>query len=145
MSQKFYQGDMVKVFRLDGETTSKEMIGFIGTIREVDPLPNGEYNYEVDGHYMHEGELEKYQNTKKVKLKDHPFFLELTQSSMMYDGESADKELTIAVSTGFANDWAAYFETPYSHGRVAEHGAKLPEDVARFFFPDVAGNRKYRN
>ena len=56
---KFAVGDTVKVFRLDdGGLTSKDLIGLVGQVEEVDRLPNGEFNYYVDGHYMHEGELE---------------------------------------------------------------------------------------
>ncbi|KKL26796.1 hypothetical protein LCGC14_2391670 [marine sediment metagenome] len=55
---KFSAGDTVRIFRLDDELTLPELIGVVGQIEEVDPLPNGEFNYYVNGHYMHEGELE---------------------------------------------------------------------------------------
>jgi len=55
---KFQEGDSVKIVRLLDETTSKELIGESGVVREIDDLPNGEFNYYVDGHYMHEDELE---------------------------------------------------------------------------------------
>ena len=55
---KFQIGDKVVIVRLLDEMTNKDLIGFIGTVQEIDPLPNGEYNYYVDGHYMHEAELE---------------------------------------------------------------------------------------
>ena len=55
---KFQVGDKVKIVRLLDEMTSRELIGKVGTIQEVEPLPNGETNYYVDGHYMHEAELE---------------------------------------------------------------------------------------
>lgn len=55
---KFKEGDLVKIVRLLDETTSKELIGKTGEIREVDDLPNGDFNYYVDDHYMHEEELE---------------------------------------------------------------------------------------
>lgn len=141
---KYSPGDLVKVVRIDNGITSKDLLGLVGTVREVEQLDNGENNYYVDGHYMHETEIEKYPDTKKIKLKDHPFFLGLKSGGMIYDGKSADKEITIVAKTGNYDDWAAYFETPDSHGRVAEYGAKMPESVAKFFFPDVAKNRKYR-
>jgi hypothetical protein len=55
---KFEVGDKVQVVRLLDQMTSKELIGFVGTIREIDSLPNGDFNYYIDDHYMHEGELE---------------------------------------------------------------------------------------
>jgi hypothetical protein len=58
MKPKFQVGDQVKIVRLLDETTRKTLIGKVGFIEEVDPLANGEYNYYVSGHYMHEGELE---------------------------------------------------------------------------------------
>lgn len=55
---KFKIGQRVKIVRLLDEMTSRDLIGKVGTIVEVEPLPNGETNYFVDGHYMHEAELE---------------------------------------------------------------------------------------
>ena len=55
---KYSIGDTVKIGRLDDPIANPDLIGLVGKIEEVDPLPNGEYNYYVDGHYMHEGELE---------------------------------------------------------------------------------------
>ncbi|MBA7700301.1 hypothetical protein ES703_109012 [subsurface metagenome] len=55
---KFKEGDMVKIVRLLDEITSRSLIGKTGTVREIEPLPNGEFNYYVDTHYMHEDELE---------------------------------------------------------------------------------------
>ena len=59
MTAKFEVGDRVKIVRLLDEATNKDLIGHIGTIKEVEPLPNGQTNYYVDTYYMHEGELEK--------------------------------------------------------------------------------------
>lgn len=56
---KFKIGDKVKIVRLLDEMTNRELISMVGTIKEIDPLPNGDFNYYVDGHYMHEEELEK--------------------------------------------------------------------------------------
>lgn len=58
MAAKFEVGQEVKVVRILDSMTSKDLIGLVGTVREVEPLPNGDYNYWVDGHYMHEEELE---------------------------------------------------------------------------------------
>ncbi len=55
---KFKEGDRVKIVRLLDEITCSDLIGKTGTVREVEPLPNGEFNYYVDTHYMHEDELE---------------------------------------------------------------------------------------
>ncbi len=55
---KFKEGDKVKIIKLLDEMTSRDLIGKVSTIQEVDPLPNGDFNYYVDGHYMHEAELE---------------------------------------------------------------------------------------
>lgn len=55
---KFKVGDNAKVVRLLDNMTDQGLIGFTGKVTEVDPLPNGDFNYYVDGHYMHEAELE---------------------------------------------------------------------------------------
>ena len=55
---KFRVGQKVKVVRLMDTISSRDLISLVGSVEEVDSLPNGEYNYYVDGHYMHEGELE---------------------------------------------------------------------------------------
>ncbi len=59
MTAKFVVGDRVKIIKLLDEMTNRDLIGHEGRIQEVDPLPNGEYNYYVDDHYMHEAELVK--------------------------------------------------------------------------------------
>ena len=65
---KFKPGDRVKVVRLLDETTKKTilLIGHVGTVIEIEPLRNGEFDYyvadeatKVIGRYMHEAELEK--------------------------------------------------------------------------------------
>ena len=58
MAAKFKVGDKVKVVRLLDETTNRELIGFVGTVNEVEPLCNGETNYTVSNRYLHEAELE---------------------------------------------------------------------------------------
>lgn len=55
---KFAVGQKVKVVKILDDITNKDLLGFTGTVREVDPLPNGEYNYDVDGHYLNEPMLE---------------------------------------------------------------------------------------
>lgn len=56
---KFKMGQRVKIVRLLDATTTRELIGKEGNITEIDPLANGEFNYRVGDHYMHEGELEE--------------------------------------------------------------------------------------
>lgn len=63
MTAKFSIGQRVKVITILDNITSKELIGMIGVINVVDPLPNGEFNYWVDNHYMHEQELELVKET----------------------------------------------------------------------------------
>jgi len=61
---RFKVGDPVTIARLMDTMTSKELIGHVGVIDEVETLFNGDYNYEMkckcDGgsHYVHEEELE---------------------------------------------------------------------------------------
>ena len=55
---KFSIGQRVKVVKLLDTLSNKELIGLVGTIDEIDSLPNGDFNYYVDNHYMHEEELE---------------------------------------------------------------------------------------
>jgi len=61
---KFKVGQVVRIVKLlnpsinDDVITSETLIGKVEVISEVDPLPNGEYNYQVGPHYMHEAELE---------------------------------------------------------------------------------------
>jgi len=55
---KFTVGQEVKIVKLLDTLTSRELIGKEGVIREIDQLANGAFNYDVDGHYMHEEELE---------------------------------------------------------------------------------------
>lgn len=59
MPAQYQVGDTVQVVKLLDETTSKDLIGFTGKVDEVDPLPNGDFNYYVGGHYMHEEELRR--------------------------------------------------------------------------------------
>jgi hypothetical protein len=54
----FKIGDTVKVVRVLDSITTPDLLGFTGTVREIDPLPNGHYNYDVDGHYLNEEMLE---------------------------------------------------------------------------------------
>lgn len=55
---KFKIGDRVKVVKILDSITTPDLLGFTGTVREVEPLPNGHYNYDVDGHYLNEEMLE---------------------------------------------------------------------------------------
>jgi hypothetical protein len=58
MPAKFQVGQKVRVVRIDDGITSRELIGFVGVVEEVEALCNGEYNYEVSGHYLNEYMLE---------------------------------------------------------------------------------------
>ncbi len=62
---KFSVGERVKVMRLLDNFTSRGLIGMVGTVEEIEVLPNGQMNYYVDGHYMHEEELEKLENIER--------------------------------------------------------------------------------
>jgi hypothetical protein len=55
---KFAVGERAKIVRLLDDITNRDLIGLVGTIEEVEPLPNGDTNYYLDGHYVHEEELE---------------------------------------------------------------------------------------
>lgn len=59
---RFSVGQRAKIVRLLDNTTTKELIGREGVVTEVDPLPNGDFNYYLscsrdDIYYMHEEEL----------------------------------------------------------------------------------------
>jgi hypothetical protein len=54
---KFSVGEKVKVVKLLDDITSRELIGMVGIVEEIDKLPNGDFNYYVSGHYVHEEEL----------------------------------------------------------------------------------------
>jgi len=58
MAAKFAVGQRVRIVLLLDSMSSRNLVGMEGIIKEMEPLPNGDYNYWVDGHYMHEGELE---------------------------------------------------------------------------------------
>lgn len=59
---KFSVGDKVKVMKLLDDVTNRDLIGMVGTIEEIEELI-GQVNYYVDGHYMHEQELAKVNDT----------------------------------------------------------------------------------
>jgi len=67
---KFSVGERVKVVRLLDDITSRELIGLIGVIEEIDLIEiDGriiQVNYYVDGHYMHEEELERVDNFERI-------------------------------------------------------------------------------
>jgi hypothetical protein len=64
---KFRVGDRVRIVKLLDSITSRALIGKTGIIREIDPLPNGETNYYMGDHYMHEAELEHYPNKDEME------------------------------------------------------------------------------
>jgi hypothetical protein len=56
---KFRLGQKVMVVRLMLGTIDRSgLLGFTGTVQEVEDLPNGEFNYEVDECYLNEYMLE---------------------------------------------------------------------------------------
>ena len=56
---KYQVGERVKVVKILDTTTPPDLLGFTGTVREIDPLPSGHYNYDVDGNYLNEEMLER--------------------------------------------------------------------------------------
>lgn len=77
--------------------------------------------------------------SKEVKLQDNPFLLSLTEQGLTYQGASPDKSIVTVAVRGYYDDWAAYYETPWTpFGRVAEYGDKLPEEAAAQLFPEWA-------
>ena len=68
---KFSVGEKVKIVRLLDDITNRDLIGKIGTIEEIETLPNGEVNYYLaEGHYIHEEELEKVVNPERKSIKN---------------------------------------------------------------------------
>ena len=87
----------------------------------------------------------KFALDRTIQLKDNPFFAGLASPGALYAGVPLTTELIVCARTGGYDDWAAYFQTPYSGKRVAELGAKMPEKVAAEMFPELAKTgRKYR-
>ena len=67
---KFSVGEKVKVVRLLDNITDRRLIGMIGIVEEIEELPNGQVNYYINGHYVHEEELEKVNSEQKsTKIK----------------------------------------------------------------------------
>jgi len=58
---KYKIGDSVKIVKIMDDFTSKDLMGKVGRIEDIEELPNGHTNYWVDGHYMHEEELSQAQ------------------------------------------------------------------------------------
>jgi len=87
------------------------------------------------------------QESKEVKLRDNPFLLSLIEKGRTFEGESPDKTILVVAVEGYYDDWAAYFETPYTpfgSSQVAEYGNKLPEEAAAQLFPEWAKRLKWR-
>ncbi len=87
------------------------------------------------------------QEAKLVRLRDNPFLSSLVEQGMVYESSSLDKEITVVAAKGNYDDWAAYFETPWTPfgaALVAEYGNKLPEEAAAQLFPDWAKGLKWR-
>jgi len=77
--------------------------------------------------------------SKFVRLQDHPFLLGLTEQGFIWHGYSPDRRIRIIAYEGQHNDWAAYFETPFTPaGKVLHYGNKLPQSAAEDLFPGWA-------
>lgn len=91
---------------------------------------------------------------KKVRLGDYPFLEGLTSEGAAYQGYDLDHEITVVAVEGNADDWAAYFSTPWHSANVgnpafmvtstAMYGVKLPYEVAADLFPEWAKKFKWR-
>lgn len=57
---RFKVGQRVRLQRIIASDylTSHDLLGFEGVVKEVEGLSNGEFNYEVGGHYLNEYMLE---------------------------------------------------------------------------------------
>jgi len=62
---KFFIGERVKIVKLLDDITNRKLIGVVGVIEGIDELPNGQVNYYVGSHYMHEQELEAVKNDER--------------------------------------------------------------------------------
>lgn len=88
--------------------------------------------------------MSKVVQEKQVRLRDNPFLLSLIGPGATFQNYSPDTIITVVAVEGDFGDWAAYFETPWTVGIVAEWGGKLPEAAAKELFPDWAGRLKWR-
>ncbi len=87
---------------------------------------------------------EMTEETKTIKLGDHPFFADLTHQALTFQDFTIDHEITVMAVAGRYGDWAAYFESPQFMGRIREYGSKMPEQVAADLFPEWAKRLKWR-
>lgn len=55
---RFKVGQRVKVVAILDEITSQDLLGFEGTVREIDEVSAEQFNYDVDGRYLNEQMLE---------------------------------------------------------------------------------------
>ncbi len=67
---KFKIDDKVKIVKIMDSMTNESLIGKIGHIEKIEPLPNGDFNYDFRAnsgscYYMHEEELEIVTGTRK--------------------------------------------------------------------------------
>lgn len=86
--------------------------------------------------------------SKKVKLRDHPFLVALTSPGSTYQDFGLDTEVLIVACEGNTNDWTAYFRPPWLAENVelvCDYGNKLPEEVACDLFPEWAKQKKWRS
>lgn len=88
--------------------------------------------------------MSKVVQEKQVRLRDNSFLMSLISQGSTFQDYSPDTIITVAAVEGDVGDWAAYFETPWTVGIVAEAGVKLPEVAAKELFPDWAERLKWR-
>jgi hypothetical protein len=69
---RFKIGQQVKVHRMIVQYNDREvpkLLGFTGTVDEIEELPNGEFNYDVSGHYLNEYMLEPVAGRRRGVVK----------------------------------------------------------------------------
>lgn len=89
--------------------------------------------------------MERRTETKRIKIADDPFLIELTASWASFAGSSPDRLIEVVAVEGFAGDWTAYYETPtMPFHNVADYGDKLPPDAAARLFPEWATQYRWR-
>jgi hypothetical protein len=59
MKPKFKTGEAARIYRLLDNMSSRDLIGRVGKIEEIDELANGCFNYILNGHLVHEEELSR--------------------------------------------------------------------------------------
>lgn len=75
--------------------------------------------------------------TRYIRLADHPWLDGLRGPGSVWEG-APSKQVILVVATANEQEWAAYYQLPHQGNEdavaVANHGNKLPEQVARDLF-----------